>query len=146
MPVKLNVKTRIKINGKEYASPEEMPPEARRLYDQALAKGGTSTPANLKSKITFNGKSYNSPDEMPETTRRIYEGAIRSLDKGHEDISGSLQKGGSRAPSNSRFESSPTQPHAIQPDNPNNAPFIIVVTVCILIIVGLAILLVRMLR
>ncbi len=34
---KLNVQRRFKINGKEYGSVEEMPPDVRALYEQALA-------------------------------------------------------------------------------------------------------------
>ncbi len=34
---KVNVQRRFKINGREYGSVEEMPPEVRALYEQALA-------------------------------------------------------------------------------------------------------------
>jgi hypothetical protein len=42
MAVKINLKTRIIYQGKEYATPEELPPEARRAYEQALAEQGSS--------------------------------------------------------------------------------------------------------
>ena len=38
MPIKVNVKTRIRHNGQEYDSAEAMPPEARALYERALAR------------------------------------------------------------------------------------------------------------
>jgi len=34
MPVNINVKTKILINGKEYSSADELPPELRKAYDQ----------------------------------------------------------------------------------------------------------------
>jgi hypothetical protein len=146
MPVNFNIKTKIKINGKEYAGPEEMPPDVRQLYEQALAKAGTSPQANVKSKIKFNGQSYNSPDEMPEDTRRIFESVMSTVNKDHDGIPDALQKGGGTSPSNLPVTPSQTQPDLIQPDNPNNALFITGVAVGILIILALAVLLIQMMR
>jgi len=95
MPVKFNIKTKIKINGKEYTSPEEMPPDVRQIYEQAVTKGLVSTQVNASPKITFNGQSYNSLDEMPENVRRVYENLISTIDKDQNGIPDALQSSGS---------------------------------------------------
>ncbi len=80
MPVKVNVKTRIIVNGREYSSPDEMPEEVRQKYETALARGSQPTARTVKtsSKITFNGQPFNSPDEMPAGVRRIYDSVMAS--------------------------------------------------------------------
>ena len=146
MPVNFNVKTRIKINGREYGSPEEMPPDVRQIYEQALSKGVVSSRVNTKSKITFNGQSYNSPDEMPEDVRRIYDSVMSAMDKDHDGIPDALQNSGSIAPSNLLVTPSQTQPDVIQSDKPNNALWVAGIAVGILIILALAVLIVQMAR
>jgi hypothetical protein len=76
---------RIFFNGREYRSADEMPADARRAYEQAIAavsrgdgSGGTGPArgdmrAVVSSKIVFNGHEYGSPDEMPAEARRVYE-------------------------------------------------------------------------
>jgi hypothetical protein len=55
MPINFNVKTKIKVNGKEYNSPEEMPPDVRSLYDKAMA----------------NRQSFNASTRCPPTRVRF---------------------------------------------------------------------------
>ena len=97
MPIKINVKTKIKINGKEYNSPEEMPPDIRNLYAKAMANRGSSS-ANIQgttnSKIVFNGQTFNSLDEMPADVRGIYDSVITALDKNGDGIPDSLPSDG----------------------------------------------------
>ncbi len=84
MPINLKVKTRIKINGKEYSSVEEMPPDVRALYEKAMAgrQSSSSSPqVSSHTKITFNGQTFNSVEEMPEEIRRIYESVMAAVDK-----------------------------------------------------------------
>ena len=38
MPISVKIKAKIKINGKEYASLEEVPPELRTAYEKAMAE------------------------------------------------------------------------------------------------------------
>ncbi len=60
MTVKIDVKRKLKINGKEYASREEMPEHIRHLYDQALAKSGgldLQNAAAFAAKIVFNARN-----------------------------------------------------------------------------------------
>jgi len=89
MPVNFNVRTKIKINGREYSSPEEMPPDVRRIYEKALANR-QSSPASVQvktnSRITFNGQSFNSLDEMPADVRRVYESILSAVDKDGDGI------------------------------------------------------------
>src|SRR5262245_45079169 len=79
--------TRIQINGREYSSPDEMPPDDRRLYDMAMnlpaaqANGGTSeaTPlphkpgfhieSHFNTRLVVNSKTYGSLDEVPPAAR-----------------------------------------------------------------------------
>jgi hypothetical protein len=48
----LTVTRKIKINGKEYHSVDELPPDARALYDAAMASHGKKVTVK---KITING-------------------------------------------------------------------------------------------
>ncbi|HEY7636188.1 MAG TPA: hypothetical protein VH763_11615 [Gemmatimonadales bacterium] len=92
--------TRIIFNGQEYASPEAMPEDVRRMYQQALAqfadadyngipdvlegRGDAAKPVIgiQNSSITVNGKTYGSVEEMPGFARFLYEAAMRHLDQG----------------------------------------------------------------
>src|SRR5207247_2375422 len=60
--MKINLKTKIKYNGQEYSSVEELPPEARSAYEKAIA----AESATISTKIVFNGREYASPEQMPE--------------------------------------------------------------------------------
>jgi hypothetical protein len=95
MSLKFNLKTniKIKIDGKEYSSPEEMPPELRQKYEAALAKRNLSSNVSTKTTITFNGQSYTSLDEMPEEIRQIYSSVLSAVDKDHDGIPDALQPG-----------------------------------------------------
>lgn len=88
MPVKFNVKTRIKVNGIEYSSPDEMPEDVRAKYEKALAQRGLpNTHIKSSSKITFNGQTFNSAEEMPPDIRRIYESVMDSMDRKQDELS-----------------------------------------------------------
>lgn len=94
MPVN-NFKKKIVINGQEYASPEELPPELRQVYEQALARQGNSPQVHIStsSKFSINGQTYNSVDEMPEEARKLYESMLSRFDKNHDGIPDVLQTG-----------------------------------------------------
>lgn len=84
---------KIVFNGSQYASPEEMPADVRRSYDQAMAMfadedkdgvpdvfegvGGKHVIAIQHSSITVNGKTYGGVEEMPEPVRKVFEWATR---------------------------------------------------------------------
>lgn len=90
MTVKIDVKRKLKINGKEYASREEMPEHIRHLYDQALAKSGcldSENAAPFASKIVFNGNEYESVESMPADVRQLYESFPAAAQGGEADAS-----------------------------------------------------------
>src|SRR5262245_1187378 len=84
---------KITINGREYDGPDEMPPDVRRLYEDAMrqalpaleAQDGNGVPdllegqgsgrarTFLSSRITINGKTYRGVEEMPPEVRETYE-------------------------------------------------------------------------
>ena len=89
---------KITINGQQYDSPEAMPPDVRRLYEEAmrtlgpsLASGqsGGSTQAFtgqtgrigasvvVNRIITVNNRTYGSVDELPPEVRQLYDDAIK---------------------------------------------------------------------
>ncbi len=88
---------KIKVNGREYDRPEELPPELRRLYDEALRRLGpafadrdgngipdiaegkatASSQPGMPSQIVVDGQTYGSLEEMPAEARRKYEDALR---------------------------------------------------------------------
>ena len=85
---------RIWIDGREYAGPEDMPPEVRRDYERALAMGedsdgdgipdfvemrsgeessvGDSTEIRTSTEIVINGETFSSWDDVPEGSRRLF--------------------------------------------------------------------------
>jgi hypothetical protein len=89
--------TRIIFNGQEYPSPEAMPENVRKMYQQALAQladadhngipdvlerrgDGTMPVIGIQnSSITVNGKTYGSVGEMPGFVRFLFEQAIGQL-------------------------------------------------------------------
>jgi hypothetical protein len=90
---------KILFNGQAYSSPDDMPPDVRRAYEEMLerfadkdhsgipdifeGRGGTSIQSAqvqyAKDKIVFNGKEYSSPDEMPPEVRRTYDRMLQML-------------------------------------------------------------------
>jgi hypothetical protein len=87
--------TRITFNGKEYESPEAMPPEVRPAYERAMeivnkGGGGIKSQVNIKLVISVrfveDDKVYNSPDEMPADVRQKYKIAMQQFDKNKNGI------------------------------------------------------------
>lgn len=68
---KVNFNTKIKINGKEYGSVEEVPEEHRGTVRNALSSAGTA-----HSKIVVNGVGYDSLEAMPPEVRSLYKEAL----------------------------------------------------------------------
>ena len=97
---KVNVSTKITINGREYSSVDEMPPEVLAIYEKSMSmladRDGNGIPdimeggnvkitggANFKMvsavsrKITVNGKNYNRFDDLPaEVQQKFREAGI----------------------------------------------------------------------
>ena len=65
----MSIKIKIRVNGQEYSSVDEMPDDLRQIYEKAL-------PGGVPSKITFNGQKFSSVDEMPPEIRQKYEAVL----------------------------------------------------------------------
>ncbi len=113
----------INFNGKSYTSIEEMPPEARQAYQQAMAlladqnanglpdfldglMQGQSLdtlvePLNVlaasQSQIIINGQTYASPNEMPIEARQAYQQAMGNLDANANGLPDALEAIGFKA-------------------------------------------------
>jgi len=77
-------KTRIRLNGREYARAEEMPPSVREAYTRAL--GGTAVlcsgarlAGKLNARVIVNDKEFSSPGELPVAERRLLQDALAEL-------------------------------------------------------------------
>jgi hypothetical protein len=70
---KVNITKKIKINGKEYGSVEEVPEQYRQAVQNAL---GTAQSGLTAGKITVNGIGYDSPSDMPPDVKATYEEAL----------------------------------------------------------------------
>jgi hypothetical protein len=73
MSVKITVKKRIIVNGKEYESVGDLPPDLRAAYEKGVV---ARTTPSLTMRVTFNGREYDSLEIMPAGVRRLYETAM----------------------------------------------------------------------
>ena len=73
----INVKTKIRYNGREYSSPNELPPEVRSGYEKALAGAA-------QRRITINGQEFGSENELPEEVRNFAEDVINLVQNNGE--------------------------------------------------------------
>ena len=93
MNIKVTVKRKLVVNGKEYGSPEEMPDDLRKAYERAVGSElGAAGHSQVKSKIVFQGKEYETPADMPEELRKLYELALAAA-----KLTGSQSSGASTA-------------------------------------------------
>jgi hypothetical protein len=77
-------KTKIRFNGREYASAEEMPPSVREAYtravgDTAVLRSGARLAGKLNAKVIVNDKEFSSPAELPVAERRLLQDALAEL-------------------------------------------------------------------
>lgn len=84
IPMTLTFKAKIRVNGKEYASAEEMPVKVRQAYaravgETAVLRSGARLAAKLNAKIISNGEEYSSPGDMPVAERRLYQDTLAAL-------------------------------------------------------------------
>jgi hypothetical protein len=122
MGVTLNVKRRFIVNGKEYNSVEEMPPELREAYEKAVSSGSgvriQKPQVSLKTKIVFNGKEYDSLDAMPGDIRRVYGSVMKAAETGEvppEMLSAALADGPTLTPQGQALHTSLDLPKPIEP-------------------------------
>jgi hypothetical protein len=82
MTVRFN--TKIRFNGREYASADEMPASVREAYTRAVGettvlRSGARLAGKLNAKVIVNGKEFSSPGELPVAERRLLQDALASL-------------------------------------------------------------------
>jgi hypothetical protein len=86
MKVNFNIKRKFIVNGKEYSSVEEMPPELREAYEKAVGSGTgvriEKPQARVTTKIVFDGKEYENLEAMPADVRRVYLSVMKSVETG----------------------------------------------------------------
>jgi len=76
----IQVKTKIRYKGQEYASPDELPAEARSAYEAAVS--GASAAASqtaVSKKIVLNGREFSSESEMSAAERKLYNDAMQLI-------------------------------------------------------------------
>src|SRR5689334_13641478 len=95
--------TKITINGQQYDSPEAMPPDVRRMYEEAMRVAGASLASGKSGSstqvftgrtgdlgaslvvnrvITVNDRTYGSIDELPPDVRQLYEQTLKGAAPG----------------------------------------------------------------
>ncbi|HET9418246.1 MAG TPA: hypothetical protein VFO30_02815 [Chthoniobacterales bacterium] len=82
MRVRFN--TKIRFNGREYASADEMPPSVREAYTRAVGetavlRSGARLADKLNAKVIVNDKEFSSPGELPVGERRLLQDALAAL-------------------------------------------------------------------
>jgi len=96
MTANISVKTKIRVNGQDYSSVEDMPPDIRQAYERAMAtmpgarhsglldtlekgiRANTQTVPNAK--VIFNGQEYSSVDQMPANLRQLYQAVMATIE------------------------------------------------------------------
>ena len=82
MTVRFN--TKIRFNGREYTSAEEMPASVREAYTRAVGetavlRSGARLAGKLNAKVIVNDKEFSSPGELPVAERRLLQDALAAL-------------------------------------------------------------------
>ena len=161
--------TKIRFNGTEYNSADEMPSDVRAAYDRALELaaqgksggllgGHVNVKVSTKVRLMSGGKTYDNPDEMPPDVRAKYDKVMGQIDKNGNGVPDMLEGNVApavtefSAPSNDAFATTdqstlqplaPSQP-VIAPDRPNNRMMIAIAAfaVAVVLIGALAVLLI----
>jgi hypothetical protein len=81
MKINININKKFVVNGKEYKTVEEMPPEVRAVFEKA--RSGVSIGDLLKGAINVNtktsvvSKTYGNAEELPKDVRVLYDKAMK---------------------------------------------------------------------
>ena len=83
-PMAVGFKTKIRLNGREYASAEEMPATVRQAYNRAVGetavlRSGARLVGKLNAKVIVNDREFSSPAELPVAERRLLQDALAAL-------------------------------------------------------------------
>ena len=76
--VSVTIKTKIRYNGQEYASPAQLPPEVRAAYESALHDG------NARKRLVFNGHVFANEADMPVDARRLCDDVMKVIESNGE--------------------------------------------------------------
>ena len=86
----ISFKTKIRYNGKDFSSLDELPPEIRAIYERALANRPNklmSTGTKVVTRLVVNGHEVGSTKELSEDEQKIYADAMQLLkDSGTGDL------------------------------------------------------------
>lgn len=82
MGLNVSAHWKVRINGKEYRALDEVPPELRSAYEQALEAARSARPGQPATKISFDGREFESLEAMPPDLRNAYEAVLAALDTG----------------------------------------------------------------
>ena len=78
----ISFKTKIRYNGKDFSSVDELPPEIRAVYERALAHKPNklmSADAKVVTRLVVNGHEVGSTKELSEDEQKIYTDAMQLL-------------------------------------------------------------------
>lgn len=78
----ISFKTKIRYNGKDFSSVDELPPEIRAIYERALANRRnklTSTGTKVVTRLVVNGHEVESTKELSEDEQKLYTDAMQLL-------------------------------------------------------------------
>ena len=81
----ISFKTKIRYNGKDISSVDELPPEIRAIYERALANRSNklmSTGTKVVTRLVVNGHEVESTKELSEDEQKIYADAMQLLKDG----------------------------------------------------------------
>jgi hypothetical protein len=124
MTIRVSVKRKFIVRGKEYKSVEEMPPEIRQAYEKVLAASSkANSPKSLvlsRTRIIFDGQEYESIEAMPRDVRQAYDRVMKALETGEvpSDIIPGAEGNGSSLISR-RGDGRPTlaaSPRSVEPE------------------------------
>ena len=80
----ITLKTKIRCNGKEYSSVDELPPEIRSLYERAIAGGGKFAMSHsITPRLVINGQEFSSTADMSVAEKKLYDDAMQLI---HDNV------------------------------------------------------------
>ena len=75
-----SLNTKIRYNGQEYSSIEELPPEARAAYERTMAiPGNLVVKPGITARLVINGKTISSVGDMSPTVKKLYDAATHLI-------------------------------------------------------------------
>ena len=77
----ITLKTKIRYNGQEYSSVDDLPPEVRSLYQRATAAGGKLFKKSVTGRLVVNGKEISLTDMSP-VEKKLYDDAMQLIGDG----------------------------------------------------------------